>query len=200
MAITKMSNSGIASTGSEKYNDMLAGNAPFLPAGYVSLATYTAAGGESLITMSGIPGGYSSLIVRISAQITAAFANNNGLRVKLNGDSGTNYQYNYIDSYATAVQGAASAGTTSMPPNDCFPSTFQTNNFGAAILTFPDYATTTKFKPMTFYAGMNDSSSGIRYNRAGGALWSNTSAITSITFEPQYTFGANSTFSLYGVK
>lgn len=183
-----------------KYRSMLAGNTAYLPSGYSSIATYTATGGESTITMSGIPSAYSILIVRISAQVSAGFANNNSIGVRVNGDTGNNYQYNYIDAYATSVQAGASAGTSLMPPLDCFPSTFQTNNFGSAILTFPDYSNTSKFKPMTFYAGMNDNANAIRYNRTGGALWSNTSAITSITFIPQYTFGANSTFSLYGVK
>jgi hypothetical protein len=54
MAITKMSNSGIASLGSEKYNDMLAGNAPFIPTSFESIATASATGAS--VTFSAIPG------------------------------------------------------------------------------------------------------------------------------------------------
>lgn len=83
-------------------------------------------------------------------------------------------------------------------PGDVFPSNTRANYFGVAQIIIPDYADTTKTKSLVFHAGMNVNIDTMRYARKGGGLWTGTAAISSITFLPQYTFAAGSTFSLYG--
>lgn len=202
MAITKMSNSGIASLGSEKYNDMLAGNAPYIPNSFESIQTITVTGGETSVTFSSIPSTYKHLQVRTLVRDTysSGSADSTTGIMALNGDNtGSNYKYHYTQGNGSAA-GSAASGASVM---QTFCSTYgATSAYAASIIDIHNYASTTINKTVRTLMGasMNVATTGNKMFLVSGA-WFNTSAITSLRFDALVTgFAAGSIFALYGIK
>jgi hypothetical protein len=214
MAITKMSNLGIASLGSEKYNDMLAGNAAYLPSSFESIASTTVGvGGSSFVEFTSIPSTYKHLHIRIFARDTysAAGPYYAPIQIQFNGDtSRANYTLTRLS--ATMAAGASSVLSTAgwgtgsygwLRAWSGYAINTNANIFGAAAIDLIEYASTTKLKTMRAVGSVMqlttaDGSAG--FSQSSG-VWNSTSAITSIKFTPDYTaFAQNSIFALYGIK
>ena len=166
---------------------------------FESIATVTAAGGESTLTFSSIPATYKHLqirwIARGSGNATYIFARANstngytnhalsgsGSSASASGSTGNTY----IQMYAAITQSTATAGM-----------------FGCGIMDIHDYASTTKNK--TFRAIYGLDSNGVTYQNIelGSSLATGftTSAINALDFRPDTgNFAAGSTFALYGIK
>jgi len=126
---------------------------------------------------------------------------NDAMIVTLNGDSGANYNSHILigdgavnsgfESYQNAMEYTYIAGTGGNI----------TGVFGSGVMDFLDAFETTKFK--TRRTLFNNSLGG-SYKAVGlsSAMWRNTAAITSITFDQRYgsNFVQGSRFSLYGIK
>ena len=162
---------------------------------YESIATTTAAGGETSITFSSIAGTYASLQIRGIMQRNAAAAMN--LAFRFNSDTGANYASHWLyGDGATVTATGASAATyalsVEMPSNTA-------NTLGAFITDIHDYASTTKNKTIRTFGGYDKNGSGKSQLNSG--LWVSTAAVTSVTL---YFLGdalaAGSTFALYGIK
>lgn len=205
MAITKLSNSGIATGGVLKYDSMLAGNAAFIPSSFELIASTTVgAGGTSTITFDNIPQTYVSLeiwgLVKTEATGAADY------HMRMNNDSGaSNYAWyagygpsgsnqatlgNYSTTYITSVNGAA-RGDNSV--------------WGATIWTIPDYSKNTKFKQINHWGGFStNGGSGINFATGfyGSGLWKNSAAITRLDFiqTSPTDFNQYSIISLFGLK
>jgi hypothetical protein len=154
MAITKMSNLGIASLGSEKYNDMLAGNAPYIPPSYESIATVNVgAGGSSTVTFSSIPSTYKHLQLRYIAKDTYSVAAD-FTSFGISGN-GTNTWRNH---YLNGNGATASAGTVTLglilyaTPNS---HSSLANCFGTGVIDILDYADTNKNKVFRILNGLD---------------------------------------------
>jgi hypothetical protein len=201
MAITKMSNSGIASTGSEKYNDMLAGNPPFFPVGFDSIATLTAVGGETSMTFSSIPQSYKSLHLRIWARRPSGSAFQVGIR--FNGDTGsTNYSYLYALGMSNGSVSYSGNNTASFIWGlQQATASNASGIYGGGIYEIDNYTSTTKNKAVQAIGGFNtNSGADIGYITYSTGNWYNTAAITSLTmFSQGDTYAAGTTFALYGV-
>jgi hypothetical protein len=145
------------------------------------------------VTFSSIPGTYRDLYVVISCTGPAAAG---VTYLNINGDSGTNYNYQFLSS-----DGSIARASSFYSQNQ-----FQMNAWGnvdsttpdAVIIHFMDYAQTDKHKSVIWRDGINSSasSSEIQVGR-----YASTSAITSITFKhgSSSTYNTGSTFALYGV-
>ena len=72
------------------------------------------------------------------------------------------------------------------------------NTFGSSEITIPNYSGATN-KPVSV-DGVSESNIAGMYQDIDAGLWSNTSAITSITIVTTYSIASGSTFSLYGVS
>jgi hypothetical protein len=162
---------------------------------YESIATATGNGTASTVTFSSIPSTYASLQLRVLAKTAA----DTFFRIRVNGDTTTNYSRHsvYGDGSSVGVQGNAVALSS-------FASLGTVVNVGgtqpAALITdFHDYASTTKNKTIREFSGSDMNGSG--EIRLASSLWLNTDAINSITF---FTAGDNfstgTTISLYGIK
>ena len=172
---------------------------------YESIASATGTGSSDTITFTSIPSTYTHLQIRGIAKVTA-LQRSSLLRVRLNGDSGTNYtQHRLTGDGATAAASGATAQTgpsfrdsiagsqTSLPD--------MANIMGVAIIDIHDYASTTKNKTIRGIAGVDGNYSSVDFeiNLMSG-LWIDTSAVTSVSLVSNDPFTTTTTFALYGIK
>ena len=167
---------------------------PVTPTAFESIATSTP-NGVSTVTFSSIPSTYQHLQLRVLAKTAA----DTYFRIRVNGDTTTNYSRHslYGDGTSAGAQGNAVALSS-------FASLGTIVNVGGTqpaglIFDFHDYASTTKNKTIREFSGSDMNGSG--EVRLASSLWLSTSAIDSITF---FTAGDNfstgTTIALYGVK
>ena len=176
-----------------------------LPPSFESIASATTTAEQASVVFSSIPSTYTHLQLRWNAQVTAGFSNNNGIGMRFNSDTSSTYAYHTLAGDGTNASAGAVINSTIIS-RDIVPSTASTNIFGAGIVDIIDYQSTSKNKTIKAIAGYDQNNTsagggttnGLIYLYSG--LWRNTAAITSITITPQHTWGANSTFSLYGIK
>lgn len=158
---------------------------------HVPLATNTAAGGETSITFSSISSAYTDLVLLCS--VTCSLTQT--LYVRFNGDTGGNYSSTYV--YGTG-SGAAS-GRFSNDSKILLGSVnvgMSSTNFSVINASIQNYSGTATKKTIL----SRQSLASAEVNMSTGT-WHNTSAINSLTIIPSAgSFGAGSTFSLYGVK
>ena len=151
-------------------------------------------GGQATISFTNIPSTYDDLILKISARSTATgnvFMNielaPNGASTNLSGVilSGNGSATSTITSGSNNLQYATSASGTS-------------STFSNSEVYIINYAGNTN---KTFI-----SDSGVENNATAGllgissGLWTNTSAITSLTLTTSNNFAEHSTITLYGIK
>ena len=151
----------------------------------------------STVTFSSIPSTYKSLQLRFSTTATA----NNPWRVNFNGDSGNNYTVHYLAGNGSgAYAGGSATGSYTCVPVGVFAAPQSTPNPSVGIVDIVDYANTAKYKTVKSLCGVNNngvpSNGGVEID---SALWTSTSAISSITFAvPAGTL--TGAVSLYGVS
>jgi hypothetical protein len=148
--------------------------------------------GSTSVTLSSISQSYNTLILEIRNMFLDA---DNGLRLRLNADSGANYQRTAIISNSATASNATALTGFNTPGN--VPAATPGMNFSIAIDL---YTNTTTPKLITYQA--TDSGSGPSNLMAVGRYASN-SAITSITITTNAgtgTFNAAGSYVLWGVK
>jgi hypothetical protein len=174
---------------------------------YDSLATVTVpSGGLASVTFAGIPSGYKHLQIRGITR--SAFAGTQtDLRVRFNGDSGTNYNWHWLwgdGTSAGANAGAASQTYGRIVRNGSPAANSAANVFGAFVTDILDYANTSKNKTIRSINGYNENSTNTNNQQIGlvSSLWQGTSAITQIeiTDDSSANIVQYSSFALYGVK
>lgn len=162
-----------------------------MPANYVLLATQTVGnGGAASVTFSNIPqSGYTDLKVVMSVRSTDDYLN-----VSFNGSS---------SNFTSRTLGANSGGAFSISASTGLAyglsnsNSWTANTFSNAELYIPNY-TSSNNKSFSVDAVTENNGTAITLALYAG-LWSNTSAITSISFnQGSNTILAGSTFYLYG--
>jgi hypothetical protein len=159
---------------------------------YQAIATTTATGSTTSVTLSSIPGTYTDLVLILQG---GPGSSGNSLYVQINSDTGSNYSTTDIWGDGT---NAESGRTTS--------ATFirilgrgigASNNLSnSSITSFMNYSNTTTYK--TLLNRSNPASAGAT---ATVGLWRSTSAITSLTVTSESgNLISGSTFTLYGIK
>lgn len=155
-------------------------------------------GGSSLtgssVTVSSIPTTYTDLYVIVRDYSTNT--DNDGLLVRVNGDTGTNYAFR--DNFTTGAALTWNATRWNVSEgND------NSTADGLTVVYFYDYANTATYKMANYYTVSTDGTNTSNYRyRAGGAFWKTTNAaITSLTFLPEAlgTFSSGIVY-VYGVK
>ena len=197
MAITKMSNSGIASYGSEKFNDMLAGNSAYIPPSFNSIATASGSGVSS-VTFSSIPATYAHLQIRAISQDN----NNSELRLQFNSDTATNYSWHYMRAIdSNSASGASGGGASANYIGYAGYSSGTANYWCANIIDIHEYANTARYKTSRSFYGYSKNASGSGIIWYGSGNWRSNSAITSITIlnGDSVNWNSGTTFELYGI-
>lgn len=164
----------------------------------------TLTGSQASYTFSAIPSTFSDLCLKISAR-TDLSGNFDGVSIRFNSDSGTNYSDTYLfggnSSTSSGRQSSASIqyGDGSVVTDTA---TATSNTFANIEIYIPSY-TVSQSKPMSAFSVAETNAAGFPaqiYSTA--ALWRNNAAISSIVLTT--TNGTNyvtgSSFYLYGVK
>ncbi len=164
-----------------------------------SLANVTLSATASSVTFAGIPNTYKHLQIRSTARDNAGAGTVTYMKVNFNGDSGNNYSYHRLFGDGSSVTADAGSSIAQTYANFALANSSTTQIMGASIIDILDYTSTSKYKTIRTLAGADQNGSG-RVGISSG-LWMSASVITSIVLVADYgTFGANSSFALYGVK
>jgi hypothetical protein len=154
-----------------------------MPNTYVALATQTVSSSAG-ITFSTIPNTYTDLvIVCIGVDSGGGF-----IRVRFNGDTGTNYSRTILRGNGTSATSAVTSNETGIFFD------FLTTN-ASVIANVMNYSNTTTFKTV-----LHRSNNTTDVVAANANLYRSTSAITSISLDPGSGGSTlTGTFSLYGI-
>jgi hypothetical protein len=166
-----------------------------MPAGVsaiTALANLTLSSSASTVTFSSISGSYRDLILVVTAKSSQSGWES---RIKVNGDTGTNYSV--IGMYNSGSSANGYAPTTQSVMKFGFFGILSTSASVQWVTHFIDYSATDKHKTVISQIGnATDALIDASTNR-----WANTSAITEIVaFPGSGTWSAGSTFALYGVS
>lgn len=167
-----------------------------MPSSMTKIASTTVgAGGTSAITFSSIPQTYTDLVVKISARAATGGAADRFL-ISFNGST-ANYTLMSLNDQAGSV---ASYTRASFGDNQLgyFPGSGATaNTFGNIEIYIPNYTLSNNKSISVDAVGENNSTT--NYNSLLAGLWSQTAAITSLTFTQPTGILQYSTATLYGV-
>ena len=152
------------------------------------------AAGASSVTFSGIPQtGYTDLVVKVSARNTYS-AVSDWINVQFN-SSTTGYSYRLLQGNGTSAN--SYSGSTQYS-GDIDGATATASTFGSYEMYIPNY-TSANNKSYSVDAVIETNATYAESDLLAG-LWSNSAAITGITFSPRNgSFVQYSTFYLYGV-
>ena len=152
------------------------------------------------MSFSSIPSTYTDLKLVVSARTTEANWYSNML-MNFNGSSAANYSFlRFIGiGSGTSTDGPFTSQTT-IYAGEVDGSTATSNTFGSTDIYMPNYAGST-YKSVSIDKVMENNSASNNILGFVAALWSNTSAINSITLTPASgNFVQYSTATLYGIK
>jgi hypothetical protein len=177
-----------------------AGAAP-VPAGnaYEWLETVSVgSGGQASVSFSNLNSTYGSTYQHLQVRITfkGETANTESLRMRLNSDTGSNYNIHAVLGDGSAVSSFGLANQVWMTIGD---SKNTANAFTGAIVDVLDAFETTKFKTIRVLSGTSEAVT--RVDLASGA-WRNTNAITDMSFfmNSGTDIAQFSRISLYGMR
>ncbi len=180
------------------------------PGEFNSISTVTVgSGGTSSVSFTSIPATYTHLQIRALSKSnqTGTSGEFEGLSLRFNSDSGSNYAYHYTRGNGTSVSSGNASSQTFMSiglqPDTGYSSA--SSMFAGHILDIVDYANTNKYKTLRGLGGYDSNNTGTNtgvVNITSG-LWMSTSAITSITLTSGGSFNRGFTeytqFALYGI-
>lgn len=163
---------------------------------YIPLATVTLASTDSEVVFASIPATFKDLVLVATTRNSAYSAPYNQYRIRVNGDTGANYNdVRMIGDGSGTGSGAASNATEH---TIFFSEPSSASSYAVTISHFMDYSATDKHKTIL---SRNDAPSQ-SLTSAYAARWANTAAIHTISVFTPPGYGAwaiGSTFSLYGV-
>ena len=172
-----------------------------MPANYVLLEKITVgAAGASSVTFSSIPqSGYTDLLVKATVRHDSSGAGGD-MNMTFNGSGGTAYSERSIFGTGASTASESFSSQANIPrAGFASKSTYTASTFSNSEFYIPNY-TTANNKSLSIDSASENSSTTDSYIGGFAGLWSNTSAITSITFAPSAgNFSQYSTFYLYGV-
>ena len=162
---------------------------------YEAIASTTITGSPTTVTFNSFSG-YTDLVLVASARGNAA--DTLGImRIRFNGDSGSNYSMTQLYGNGSTTTSARVSNQTSFGLEYTSGNSDTANVFSPVIISIQNYSNSTTNK--TLLARTNNA--GVRAVAQVG-LWRVTSAITSITIDEVIgtNWAVGSTFSLYGIK
>lgn len=162
------------------------------------VTSYTVASNETPITLSSIPQIYTDLRVILTGGYTWTDASSS---IRVNGDTGSNYLWNYISSGTASSASTGTAGLDTEWNIGWYPYPNTATNRGVVVMDLFNYANTNVYKHFNAITGEPAGNNGLIIQCG---TWRSTSAITSITFK-HGTYGsplwvASTNVSIYGIK
>ena len=167
--------------------------------GLTLIGTQTLAVGAASVTFGSIPQDYKDLVLVWSLRGDTAVANTDFF-ARLNGDTGANYDYEFVHWFATGSSINQSTGQTAGRIASITAGSATASHASVGRLEIPNYTDTTFFKGAfsDFFSSLG--TGGFSQGRGlYGFNWRSTAAVTSITVFPSAgNIIAGSTVSLYG--
>jgi hypothetical protein len=171
---------------------------------FESIASATGTGSSSEITFSNIPATYQHLQIRGIGRLDVGTGGVTS-RIRLNSDTGSNYASHLLygngtSALATSVTSSSVGMYIGRIPGDLATS----NVVGSFIIDIHDYASTTKYKTVRVFNGVDNNAADTDFwvSMTSG-LWMSTSAINSLTIyssNATYNWTTQTQIALYGVK
>jgi len=167
-------------------------------ADYELISTTVLGSTTATVTFSGLgtsAAAYKHLQLRVAVRSNRAGQNNDGLMMRFNGDTGSNYRWHALEGNGSTVTSYESGSSTSIGGYYATGATSTTNQFGVMVADLLDFSSASKNKTMRMLGGQN----GLSLN---SGAWFSTAAVTSIDI---FSLTGNSwvtgsRFSLYGLK
>jgi hypothetical protein len=169
---------------------------------FESIATYTATGGETTITLSSIPQTFKHLQLRcITKDAYTASSGAQELGIRFNGDSGSNYSTHRLQANSAVIAQSGSASTAIIDRSPIINIYGNLSNYyGAAIVDIHQYSSTSQYKTLRSFTGADWNTPDGKMAMSSGS-WMNTAAITSIAITGFISgAAAGSKYALYGIK
>ena len=162
---------------------------------YSKIATYTVgSGGIPSVSFLNIPQTYTDLVIKTSIRTTSTGLGN-GVLISLNGSSTSFSRKILYGEGSTTASASASDGGIAVING----TTETASTFSSTEIYIPNY-TGSDYKSLSSDSIMENNATAA-YAILYGSLWSNTSAVTSITLTPGVgLFAQYTTFHLYGIK
>lgn len=183
---------------------IMASSQPGATNSYESIATVSVgSGGQTTISFTSIPATYKHLQIRGVLRTNRATFGNDGLYVKINGNS-SNYSQHYILGDGAAASASGGGGNTQILIG--WAGTNAGNSSAANVIDILDYADANKYKTIRNLAGvdLNGTVAGFGGLVAlhSGMYYGGTGAITQLDFTSSNaaTFQQYSHLALYGIK
>jgi hypothetical protein len=165
---------------------------------YEPIATQTLGSDQNSITFSSIPNTYTDLVFVVQAQSTAVGSNTNGMRCRINGDTGNNYSYTSLNGNGTSPTSGKEFTVDYFIPGE-IPQTSNADR-NLCIFTILNYANTTTYKSILSRGSSN------QQTNASIGLWRSTAAVNSVSISRNFFVDSvskvksGSIVSLYGIK
>ena len=158
---------------------------------YKAIATVTVgSGGASTMSFSSIPSTYTDL----QLLITSKTSSNNYIKLNINSDSGSNYTYKVLRGTGSAAGSFNQVDWT----GTAYVFGYSDSGWSSHSVYIPNY-TGSNNKSISSDS-VQEANTTTAYSWLGAGLWSNTSAITSISIASQtLNFDQYSTATLYGI-
>lgn len=160
-------------------------------------------GAAGSISFGSVPATYRHLRVVLAARATDGAATTNGVIVRINSDTGANYDWQTLHSQATSVIGnealAATSITAGVVPAGLAPAGLR----GSMTIDIPDYARTTFEKSLLANSSAKWGTAGSNMqSRQVAGFWRSTAAIGALFLGDSagLGFAAGSIATLYGSK
>lgn len=169
-----------------------------MPATYEPIATQTLTSDQNEITFSSIPATYTDLVFVVQAQSNATGSSTNGMRCRINGDTGNNYSYTSLSSSGTSSTSFRETSVDYFIPAEIPQTSNASRNL--CIFTILNYTNTSIYKNI-----LSRGNTDINTN-ANIGLWQSTSAVTSVSISRNFFVDSiskvksGSTVTLYGIK
>lgn len=167
-----------------------------MPSTYTPIATTTLGSSTQTVTFSSIPSTYTDLICVLNPAATSDAGS--AIRMRINGDTSSNYSVTYLQGLGSSANSARESGTMMALG---YQIGIYTGIKSIYLLHFMNYSNSSVYK--TILMRSNNSNDG---TSANVGLWQSTSAINEISFRvgnydsPTSNWAANSMFTLYGIK
>jgi hypothetical protein len=162
---------------------------------YTLIASNTLTGTTASVTFSSIPGTYTDLVLRFATRDSSS-AVFRAIDMSFN-SSTSNFSYTRIVGSGSTVTSSRSTTNNGIPAASVG-DTATSNTFSNGELYLPNY-TASQNKPFSVSV-VTENNATEAYATAFAGLWSNTSAISSISFAASANFLSGSSFFLYGIK
>lgn len=163
----------------------------------VAIGSTILTGSAASVSLS-IPSGYNHLQVVVTARGDTAGTGGQFFFLRFNGDSGSNYVYQYLYGVGATTTSANAGGATTGVRVGVSPiASDAASYFGSANIVCGNISSAV-FKPVTSnFTSAVSASSG--YAGTGGGCWLSTAAVTSVAVFPvSGNFVAGSSMSIYG--